>query len=70
MPKSDTAPIVIWFRQDLRTADHPALTAAIETSAPIIPLYILDDATTDTWKLRGVSRWWLHGSLAALSTEL
>lgn len=70
MPKSDTAPIVLWFRQDLRTADHPALTAAVESSAPVIPLYILDDDTPGAWKVCGASRWWLHGSLTSLGTEL
>ena len=38
-----TAPIIVWFRNDLRLSDHPALTAAAETGATILPLYILDD---------------------------
>jgi deoxyribodipyrimidine photo-lyase len=42
-----TAPIVVWFRNDLRLADHPALTAAAESGAAILPLYILDDAAKD-----------------------
>ena len=31
-----------WFRQDLRLADNPALTAAAQDGA-VIPVYILDD---------------------------
>ena len=31
-----------WFRQDLRLADNPALTAAAEAGA-VLPVYILDD---------------------------
>ncbi len=38
----DTAPVVLWFRRDLRLDDHPALDAAIATGRPIVPLVILD----------------------------
>jgi deoxyribodipyrimidine photo-lyase len=64
------APIIVWFRNDLRLADHPALTAAVETGAPVLPLYILDNVTPGRWRTGGASRWWLHGSLAALDTDL
>ena len=40
-----TRPIIVWFRQDLRIADNPALAAAYESGAPVLPLYILDDET-------------------------
>lgn len=33
---------IIWFRRDLRIGDHPALSAAIEGSDEVIPLFILD----------------------------
>jgi deoxyribodipyrimidine photo-lyase len=36
-------PVIVWFRQDLRLADNPALAAAVETGAPVLPIYILDD---------------------------
>ncbi len=65
-----TNPILLWFRRDLRLADHPALRAAIEESRPIIPLYILDDETAGRWRLGGASRWWLAGSLRALGDAL
>lgn len=64
------APIIVLFRQDLRLYDHRALTAAITTGQPIIPVYILDDETPDAWRLGGASRWWLHQSLLALNQEL
>ncbi|NJC05904.1 deoxyribodipyrimidine photo-lyase [Sphingomonas kaistensis] len=63
------SPQLVWFRQDLRTADHPALIAAAE-KGPTVGLYVLDDETPGKWKLGGASRWWLHHSLAALSEEL
>lgn len=62
-----TAPVLLWFRQDLRLADNPALSAAVASGRPVIPLYILDD---DEPALGGASRWWLHQSLAALEKSL
>lgn len=55
----------MWFRQDLRLSDHPALTAAAAAGA-VIPLYILDDDTPGDWRMGGASRWWLHHSLTSL----
>ncbi|WP_377505084.1 cryptochrome/photolyase family protein [Octadecabacter sp. R77987] len=40
---TDKSPIILWFRRDLRLADHPALTAAAKTGRPVIPLFILDE---------------------------
>jgi deoxyribodipyrimidine photo-lyase len=60
---------LVWFRQDLRVTDQPALAAAAERG-PVIGLYVLDDETSGKWKLGGASRWWLHHSLAALAREL
>jgi deoxyribodipyrimidine photo-lyase len=63
-------PTIAWFRQDLRLADNPALTAACASGAPVIPVFVLDDATPGVWRPGGASRWWLHGSLAALADDL
>jgi len=68
--KSDVAPAIVWFRQDLRLADNLALAAAVETKRPLILAFILDDATTTPWRLGGASRWWLHRSLEALSVDI
>jgi deoxyribodipyrimidine photo-lyase len=67
---TDIAPIIVWFRQDLRLRDNPALRAAHETGAPIIPVYILDDENSGEWKMGAASRWWLHQSLDALNQSL
>jgi deoxyribodipyrimidine photo-lyase len=64
-----TAPALMWFRQDLRLADHPALTAAA-AKGPVIALYILDDETAGNWTWGGASRWWLHHSLESLSEKI
>ncbi|HEX4303421.1 MAG TPA: deoxyribodipyrimidine photo-lyase [Rhizomicrobium sp.] len=63
-------PVIVWFRQDLRLADNPALTHAMATGAPVLGLYVLDDETPGAWRLGGASRWWLHESLQALSSNL
>jgi deoxyribodipyrimidine photo-lyase len=63
------APILMWFRQDLRLADHPALSAAA-AAGEIIPLYVLDDETPGDWRWGGASRWWLHQSLKSLSKDV
>ena len=61
---------IVWFRQDLRLQDNPALTAAMQRGAPVVPVYILDDAGEGRWPAGGASRWWLHQSLAALDGAL
>lgn len=66
----DGAPAIVWFRQDLRLADNPALAAAAAIKRPLICLYVLDDETPGRWRLGGASRWWLHESLQALTESL
>ncbi len=43
---TDTRPILVWLRRDLRLSDHPALHAAAATGAPVIPVFIRDEAVT------------------------
>jgi deoxyribodipyrimidine photo-lyase len=59
-------PVIMWFRQDLRLADNPALLAAA-AAGPVIPVFILDDQTPGEWLWGRASRWWLHHSLTALN---
>lgn len=67
---TDKSPIIVWFRQDLRVADNPALAAATDSGRPVLPVYILDDHAPGAWKPGGAARWWLHHSLAALADAL
>ncbi|MCB1487046.1 MAG: deoxyribodipyrimidine photo-lyase, partial [Bauldia sp.] len=64
------APALFWFRDDLRLADNPGLTAACEAGKPLILLYILDDSGDGTRPPGGAARWWLHHSLKSLSADL
>ena len=43
------APVLYWFRQDLRLQDLPALAAACATGRPILACYILDENSADDW---------------------
>ena len=67
---SDSAPVIVWFRQDLRLADNPALDAAARQGQPILPIYILDDENAGEWAMGAASRWWLHQSLEKLNVSL
>ena len=37
------APIILWFRRDLRLADQPMLSSAVATGRPLVPLFIHDE---------------------------
>jgi deoxyribodipyrimidine photo-lyase len=57
-------PALLWFRQDLRLADNPALGRAVDAGGPLVCLYVLDE------QVGGAQRWWLHHSLGRLGEEL
>ncbi|MFA6037071.1 MAG: deoxyribodipyrimidine photo-lyase [Legionellales bacterium] len=60
---------LVWFRQDLRLADNPALHEAVKNGS-IMAIYILDDKTPGEFKMGEASRWYLHYSLASLNKSL
>ena len=66
---TSAAPIILWFRTDLRLHDHPGVLAALATKRPILPVYIWDPPYA-TRPLGAASRWWLHRSLHVLDEEL
>lgn len=66
----DQSPAIVWFRQDLRLTDNPALAAAAASGRPILPVYVLDDESAGEFRRGAASRWWLHRSLDALNRSL
>ncbi|MCC4246394.1 cryptochrome/photolyase family protein [Stappia indica] len=71
MPSKDSpSPIVVWFRDDLRLDDNPALAAAVGQGRPVVALYVLDESKDGPRALGGASRWWLNLSLKALARDL
>jgi deoxyribodipyrimidine photo-lyase len=54
---------VVWFRNDLRLDDQPALHAGLQADKLVL-LYVLDE------RMGAASRWWLHHSLNALTADI
>ncbi|MGJ3243668.1 MAG: cryptochrome/photolyase family protein [Opitutales bacterium] len=65
-----TAPVLVWFRQDLRLQDNQALAAAIDSGRPVIPVYIWSPDEEGGWVPGGAARWWLHQALQSLDDDL
>ncbi len=61
---------LVWFRQDLRLQDNPALAAAVKRGGAVIPVFILDDSGAGRWPMGRAARWWLHHSLERLGEAL
>ena len=60
---------VMWFRQDLRLADNPALTNALE-DGKTLPIFIFDNVNSKEHVNGAASKWWLHHSLIKLNKSL
>jgi deoxyribodipyrimidine photo-lyase len=61
---------IVWFRQDLRLSDNPALTAACRECDQILPVFIDDPREQTLTQVGAASRVWLHHSLQALQQSL
>ena len=59
---------IYWFRDDLRLADLPGLSAAAQ--AGVIPVFVRDPDLGEAWRIGSASQWWLHHSLLSLRTSL
>jgi len=75
MARNTKRPCVVWFRDDLRLSDHPALHFAAYREAPVICVYVLDEYSaalrSPQWRpLGGAARWWLAQSLRALQADI
>lgn len=69
-----TAPLILWFRRDLRLDDLPMLSAALATGRPLIPVFILDPETeglgaAPKWRL-GLGLQHFADRLAAMGSRL
>ncbi|KNG95456.1 cryptochrome/photolyase family protein [Pseudaestuariivita atlantica] len=64
---TDTTPILLWYRRDLRLSDHPALDAAARAGRPVIPVFIRD-GVVDAYG--AAPKWRLGEGLAALDASL
>lgn len=64
------SPSIVWFRQDLRLDDNPAVCAAVNRGGAAVPVFIWAPEEEGLWPSGGASRWWLHQSLTGLDAEL
>ena len=69
MTRTGDGVALVWFRQDLRLADNPALAAAVASGLPVIPVFILGGGD-GVRPIGGASRWWLDKSLRQLAADL
>ena len=60
---------IVWFRQDLRLSDNPALFEAAQFQQTL-PIYIFDDCALNEFKIGAASKVWLHHSLNSLNDAL
>lgn len=70
MSEPKSAPVILWFRKDLRLDDNAALNAAVHAGGPVIPVYIREPDHLNVGPLGGAQEWWLHHSLHALKQAL
>ncbi len=63
-------PVLVWFRNDLRLADNPALLFAVESGEPVVPVFVWSPEDEGDWPDGSATRWWLHHSLQALASDL
>ena len=68
MASSSTA--IVWFRNDLRLSDNPALSHAVSNHKQVIPVYIHAPEEAKPWQPGEASNWWLHESLGSLQASL
>lgn len=67
--RNGAAPMIMWFRNDLRLQDNLALTAAAQ-NGPIIACFLWDETIGAGRTIGGARQWWLHHSLKALSESI
>jgi deoxyribodipyrimidine photo-lyase len=60
---------VVWFHNDLRVADNPALYAAAQRGA-VVPIFIYAPEEQGERAPGAARQWWLHHSLQALDQSL
>lgn len=61
---------LLWFREDLRLHDNPALSEAAQRGNRLLPVYLHTPQESAPWQSGGASHWWLHHSLCALDESL
>jgi deoxyribodipyrimidine photo-lyase len=61
------APLILWFRRDLRLSDHPMLAEALTSGRPLIPVFVLDP---ETEAIGAAARWRFGLGIADFAARL
>ena len=61
---------LVWFRNDLRLADQPALQAALAAGQVPVCVYVHEPEEEGDWRPGAASEAWRHRSLATLDADL
>lgn len=61
---------IVWFRQDLRLRDNPALRYACDNFNFVLPVFVWSPGVEGPAALGSASRVWLHHSLVELSERI
>ena len=61
---------IVWLRRDLRTHDHPALSAAAASCERVVPLFVLDQRLLDGRFASGPRTAFMLGCLRELDQQL
>ena len=60
---------IFWFRQDLRIADNPGLTKAVE-GGNVLPIYIYDNVNSKEYEMGSASKWSVSYTHLTLPTKV
>tara|TARA_A100000171_G_scaffold52340_1_gene70258 strand:- start:15198 stop:16622 length:1425 start_codon:yes stop_codon:yes gene_type:complete len=63
------ATTLVWYANNLRVDDHPALNAAAERGK-VVPVYVYEPDYNGPSAMGGATKWWAHHSLMALQGRL
>ena len=61
---------IVWLRRDLRTHDHPALSAAAKSCGRVVPLFVLDQRLLEGRFASGPRTAFILGCLRELDQQL
>ncbi len=61
---------IVWFRQDLRFRDNPALHHAAKNHENLFAVYIYSPGDQGKWPAGSSAKWWLQESLTSFAKQI
>jgi deoxyribodipyrimidine photo-lyase len=68
--KEQDRPAVVWFRDDLRVSDNPALDEACKTGRKLVCVFVLPRDLNEPDDYGSAQKWFLHHALAGLEKRI